>query len=145
MAINRKVISMKDIYLGRTIFCAAVFCVSVSLVGVLGGGGLAHGEDTSSITSPRVYQYTVRGQIRQLPKSPSGELFIRHEPIPEYVGRDGTVVGMRAMTMPFWLAEEVSVEGLSVGDTVEFVMRSQWEPKAKDTIIALKKIDELAH
>ncbi len=91
----------------------------------------------------QVQRYTVRGKIRQLPTTPSGEVFIRHEPIPAYRDRDGRVVGMHAMTMPFWLGEGVSLQGYEVNDTVEFVLESQWAPTPIDRIVSIRKLGDL--
>lgn len=88
-----------------------------------------------------VHRYVVRGTIRQLPAKPGGELFIRHEPIPDYMNREGKVVGMHAMTMPFWVADGVSIDGLAPGDQVEFTFESQWHPRPEDKIVAIRKID----
>jgi Cu/Ag efflux protein CusF len=87
-----------------------------------------------------VYRYEVKGVIRQLPDSPREEIFIRHEPIPDYVNAQGEKVGMHAMTMPFWVAEGVSLDGFAVGDTVAFSLESRWKPKASDKITKLEKI-----
>lgn len=97
--------------------------------------------DASVQASPDVHRYVVRGTIRQLPSKPGGELFIRHEPIPDYVNRDGKVVGMHAMTMPFWIAEGVSLDEFASGDRVEFTFESRWHPKPEDKIVAIRKID----
>jgi hypothetical protein len=80
--------------------------------------------------------YRVRGIIRQLPSEgpPPKDLKIQHEHIPEFRSADGTVhvnsdgvPGMRAMVMPFpLLAGDVSLEGLGVGDKIEFEFRVKW-------------------
>jgi Cu/Ag efflux protein CusF len=78
-----------------------------------------------NVQAPRTY--TVRGQIAQLPDpaKPSATLQIKHEAIDDFAGRDGSL-GMDSMTMPFPLAPGVSLEGLAVGDIVEFVFELDW-------------------
>ena len=74
-------------------------------------------------------EYTVRGQVVMVPdaSSPMSELQIRHEHIPDFVGWDGRVhtntdgvPGMKPMTMPFPVKDAAVLEGLRVGDKVEF-------------------------
>lgn len=68
--------------------------------------------------------YTVRGRVVQLPEpgKPASSLQIHHEPIDSYVRADGRL-GMNAMTMPFTPAPGLTLEGIAVGDVVEF----RWE------------------
>ena len=81
------------------------------------------------VESEDTRRYTVRGEVTALAASyqPANTLRIRHEAIPDFVGYDGEVVGMASMTMPFPVAEEVDVEGIEVGDRVEFTMEVAWE------------------
>jgi Cu/Ag efflux protein CusF len=60
---------------------------------------------------------------------------VYHEPIDNFVGADGKVVGMGTMTMPFPLAKGVSLEGLSVGDIVEVTFEVRWKshPRTQTT------------
>lgn len=76
--------------------------------------------------APEPHVYTVRGEIVSLPEAgnPRADLRIKHEAIDNY-RRGDKVVGMNAMTMPFPVAEGVSLEGLAVGDKVEFVFEVQ--------------------
>lgn len=87
--------------------------------------------------------YTIRGEIRRLPaegKSPR-ELWVYHEDIPDFKDSQGEVVGMEAMTMPFPLADEVSLEGFAVGDRVEGMLEVRWDGKPP---VVLSKIGKLA-
>ena len=79
--------------------------------------------------------YTVRGEVASVPSpsSPIDELRIRHEAIPDYADRTGQVVvnskgerGMAPMTMPFPVAEALSLEGIEPGDIVEFTFVVVW-------------------
>lgn len=70
--------------------------------------------------------YAVRGEIVRLPAEGSREIWIRHEPIPDFRNVSGEVVGMDSMTMPFTLATGESLEGLAVGARVEFRLEMRW-------------------
>ncbi len=70
--------------------------------------------------------YTVRGQIVQLPTSPTTEFQVRHEAIPDFQDRHGETVGMNVMIMPFPLARGVSIDGYELGDKIEIEMAVNW-------------------
>jgi hypothetical protein len=65
--------------------------------------------------------YVVRGEVRMLPspKKPTSMLVIRHEPIDEFENPDGSR-GMAGMEMPLAYAADVALDGLVVGNKVEF-------------------------
>lgn len=73
--------------------------------------------------------YTVRGEIRQLPdgENPAMGLQIRHESIPDFVNRDGDVVGMRPMIMQFTPAPDLDLSALVVGDKISFTFDVDWD------------------
>ncbi|MHA7811796.1 MAG: copper-binding protein [Phycisphaerales bacterium] len=77
----------------------------------------------------------IRGEITQLPDPsvPNSPFKIRHEQIRDFKTADGNVnvtaegiAGMRSMTMPFPLAEGVTLDGYGVGDKVEFDFVVNW-------------------
>jgi hypothetical protein len=70
----------------------------------------------------------VRGEIVTLPAGGAGprQIAVRHEAIPDFADRDGKVVGMGAMVMPFELAPGVAVEGMREGDPVELLLAVDW-------------------
>ena len=70
--------------------------------------------------------YRVRGEIARLPSEPGGDVSIRHESIPEFRDREGKVVGMMAMVMPFEVEPDGSLAGLAAGDRVEFRLELRW-------------------
>lgn len=76
--------------------------------------------------------YTVRGRIVMLPEAgkPLSDLQIHHEPIETLVNPNGTV-GMPAMIMPFPVAKGVSLDGLAVGDAVEFTFAHWTKPGSR--------------
>lgn len=96
----------------------------------------ASSQDGSSQEASTQNTYTVRGRVAQLPDRdgvPPKDLSITHEQIEDFVGASGEVPvrdgvrGMRSMTMPFpRLDEGVSLEGVEVGDPVEFELNVIW-------------------
>ena len=89
------------------------------------------------------HSYTVKGVIKALPGNgrAANELIVKHEPIPNYRDEAGNVVGMMAMTMPFYLAESVSTSGLAVGDNVELTVEQKLKPKFSEQVVVLKKLE----
>lgn len=89
--------------------------------------------------APAVYQ--VQGEILRLPDATSADLLIRHEAIPDFRDEAGKVVGMDAMTMPFAIAEGVSLAGLAPGDTVKFTLETAWErPRNAVQVVQIEKV-----
>lgn len=96
--------------------------VVLGCLGCVAGCGEA-GSESQESSLPPAQSYTVAGTIVELPSTepPGQDLSIRHDEIPEFVGRSGEATGMRAMTMPFpHIADDVSLEGLAVGTDVRF-------------------------
>jgi len=89
-----------------------------------------------------VYSLQVRGVVKALPGPgiAANEILVKHEPIPDYRDESGNVVGMMAMTMPFYLAKSVSLDGIAVGDVVEMVVEQRIKPKFSDSVVAIKEI-----
>lgn len=87
-----------------------------------------------------VERYEVRGEVVRLPSAEADALTVRHEAIPGFVGVDGQVVGMDSMTMPFPLAEGVALDGVEVGDKVEFTLEVAWEG---DPPYRITRVEEL--
>ena len=88
------------------------------------------------------FQYSIEGLIRSIPKDNQGvkELIIQHEAVPDYRDETGKVVGMHAMTMPFYLAEELPIEGLKAGDRVKFKLEAWQKPRFKELITQIEVI-----
>jgi len=105
--------------------CAAPFLVAAAAFCCAGCGG---GEPADQ-PAGEVVRYTVRGEVVALPspENPAAEFQVRHEPIPDFKS-GGEIVGMRAMTMPFPLADEVSLEEIAVGDIVELTFETTYSP-----------------
>ena len=86
--------------------------------------------------------YTVRGIVVGLPAAdkPASELTIRHEPIPAFMNREGRIVGMDSMEMPFTPARGVSLSGLAIGDTVEFTFEVRWKQSPFSQLTRIQKL-----
>ena len=97
--------------------------------------------------------YSVRGRIIELPEpgKPQREFKVHHEAIDGFVGADGKVVGMSAMTMAFPPGPGVTLSGLAIGDIVSLTFdvrrsngRFDWhatriEKLAADTQLEFRK------
>jgi Cu/Ag efflux protein CusF len=88
------------------------------------------------------FSYTVKGVIKALPGNgrAANEILVKHEPIPDYRDQSGKVVGMMAMTMPFYLSDKVSADGIHVGDAVEMVLEQRLAPRYTESVVSLKKV-----
>lgn len=95
-----------------------------------------------AVAADHVYTFRVKGVVKGLPGRglAANEILVKHEPIPEYRDDTGKVVGMMAMTMPFYLKDVAAVEGLAVGDSVELVVEQQMKPRFSDTVVSVKKL-----
>lgn len=94
-----------------------------------------------AVCAEDVYTFTVRGVVKALPGKglAANEILVKHEPIPEYRDESGKVVGMMAMTMPFYLSEKISLEGIKEGDAVEFVVEQRIKPTFTEQVISLTR------
>jgi Cu/Ag efflux protein CusF len=90
--------------------------------------GLAGCSRSSSVT---VHRYTTRGIVQQVPSENNStrSFRVKHEPIDRYT-KDGKIVGMNTMIMPFPLAEGVTVADIEPGDKV----RIRFEVRTDDYI-----------
>ncbi len=134
---KRVVLEMTSENLSSQLFTRPMNTLLTFVAGfLLFSSGLCHAQNTSL-----EHIYSVKGIIKKLPPSlDSRTLFIRHDPIPNYVDETGKAVGMSSMTMPFEVSRDVSLEGLNIGDSIEFTWVSRWEPKPFDQIVAIKKM-----
>jgi hypothetical protein len=89
------------------------------------------------------HTYTVRGQVVELPDpaSPGSGLYLQHEAVDNYVDRDGKVVGMDPMAMPFPVAAGVSLQGIAPADIVEFDLHVDWD--AEDLPVTITRVRKL--
>lgn len=89
------------------------------------------------------YYYTVKGIIKGMPGDglAANELLVKHQPIPDYRDDTGAIVGMMAMTMPFFLAEGVSLQGVKAGDAVELKVEQHLKPKFTEEVTSIEKVE----
>ena len=87
------------------------------------------------------YYYTVKGIIKGMPGDglAKNEMLVKHQPIPDYRDDSGAIVGMMAMTMPFYLKDGVSLEGIKAGDSVELKVEQHLTPKFTEEVVSIKK------
>ncbi len=76
----------------------------------------------------------------QLPEGPNADLLIRHEAIDGFADRDGKKVGMDPMSMPFPVAEGLSLAEVHPGDVVRCTLEVDWQQRSPVTITALEKL-----
>ncbi|MEL7473117.1 MAG: copper-binding protein [Planctomycetota bacterium] len=88
--------------------------------------------------------YETRGVVTSLPDpaNPIAEFRIQHEPIHDFLDKDGNMVGMNAMDMSFpALAPGVSIDGIGVGDKVVFAFDVAWDGDPRWSVTRIDKID----
>jgi hypothetical protein len=90
--------------------------------------------------------YTMRALVVQAPDAASiagnsaGGLYLYHEPIDDWVGRDGKRDGMDTMAMPFPVAGGVPLAGLAANDKVEVTLHVDWKADRPIEITRLRKL-----
>ncbi len=89
-----------------------------------------------------VHRYTVRGEVAALPRpgQPGSELLIHHETVPKFVDSGGQTVVMESMTMPFPLADGVSLGGIDRGDKVEMTFEVRWNGAPPLQVTAIREL-----
>ena len=112
---------------GSTRWLAAILVLLLVGCGERDETDATGGTDPYEADAPLEMTYYVRGIVIELP-SEGRDLVIRHESIPEFMNRDGEVVGMNSMQMSFPLGAEASLEGIAGGDKVRFVLEVDWDP-----------------
>ena len=114
---------------------ARAFRRTLFLLAILSLAGCSGGEESGRT-------YTVRGQVTQLPDpgNPGTGLYLNHEAIDDFVSRDGEMVGMDPMNMPFQVDEEVALEGIGAGDVVEVKLHVDWEADVAAEIVEIREL-----
>lgn len=109
--------------------------ITLAVVWALVGGAPVSAEQD-------VFTYKVKGIVKVLPHkgTASNEIIVQHEAIPDYRDDSGTVVGMSAMTMPFYLASGVKLDAVGVGDKVEMVLEQRLKPRFTEQVVSLTRI-----
>lgn len=96
------------------------------------------------VVNPEPATYSVRGVIRQVRPALDGktQLSILHEAIPDFVGITGEVVGMKSMTMPFTVADDVDLTGFEPGSRVQIQLSVDWDRAEPGLITAIETLPE---
>lgn len=100
----------------------------------------------------RMDVYTgVRGEIKSMPTDgiAGDDAKFRHAQIVDFKSADGSIpvtadgiAGMRSMTMPFPMADGVSLDGYSVGDKIKFDFEVSWDDgRASWEVTRIEKLD----
>lgn len=89
----------------------------------------------------RGQNYIVRAQVVALPGPANGNLLeLHHEPVDDFVTRDGKVEGMDSMTMPFLVAKNVLLRDIKPGDKIEVILHVDWQADRAVEITGLRKL-----
>lgn len=116
---------------------AVRLAVLLSILGILAIAGGCTGKGSDSGRT-----YTTRGQVVQLPDpaNPGTGLTLNHEAVDQFMDRQGEIVGMDPMSMPFPVAKDVSLEGIQVSDVVEFKLHVDWSQEPAAEITEIRKL-----
>jgi Cu/Ag efflux protein CusF len=98
---------------------------------------------STSALADTAYYYTVKGIIKGMPGDglAKNEMLVKHQPIPDYRDDTGMIVGMMGMTMPFYLKEGLSLDGLKAGDNVELKVEQHLQPQFSEEVVSIKKTE----
>lgn len=115
-------------------FRFAILLLALGIVGIV--GSCADKGSGSGRT------YTTRGQVVQLPDpaNPGTGLTLNHEAVDQFMDRQGEIVGMDPMSMPYPVAKDLSLEEIQVGDVVEFKWHVDWDAEPAVEIIELREL-----
>ena len=97
-------------------------------------------EPAPSASNAPVETYASRGKIVVLPDPKGALLQIHHEEISTFKAKDGRVVGMKQMIMPFPLASAAVLGDLKPGDAVEFTFTVDWSRTPPQEITIIKPL-----
>ena len=105
--------------------CGAAAAAALLLLVVAASGCRRDGGAPTAAGAPR--RYTVRGEVVRgvEPGGSSAEILFRHEAIDDFVDRDGRVMRMAPMVMPFEVGPALS-RGLAAGDKAEIRFTVDW-------------------
>jgi Cu/Ag efflux protein CusF len=89
------------------------------------------------------YVFTVKGIIKGLPGDgrAANEILVKHQPIPDYRDDTGAITGMMAMTMPFYVAESVSLKDFKAGDPIEMKVEQHLKPTFSEVVTSIKRVE----
>jgi Copper binding periplasmic protein CusF len=109
---------------------------------IVAAGGLAAGCGARGAAACGGRGYRLRGQVVAVAAGGGGPrlLTLRHEPVDDFVDRQGQVTGMDAMTMPFPVARGVSLAAIAPGDTVAVTLCVDWQAEPELAIVGLRRL-----
>ena len=118
--------------------------VWVAVVGVLLAGTGCGGPKDSADETPPPRSYQLRGTVRQIsdPGAANAQVWIHHEAVPDFVGIDGKVQPMQAMTMPFSVSDPLDISSLTPGTKVAFELTVNWSAGEPGLITAIETLPE---
>jgi Cu/Ag efflux protein CusF len=99
----------------------------LAVAALAAAAGCAAGSAPPAAEAAADATYTVRAEIVRLPAAPGGELYLRHESIPDFRDSKGETVGMASMTMPFSAPAALDLAGFAAGDRVEATFEVRWK------------------
>jgi hypothetical protein len=93
-------------------------------------------------TKPAGRDYTFRAQMVQAPDpaNPGAGLYLYHEAIDDWMGRDGKVEGMDSMAMSYPVAAGVPLTGIQTNDKVQVTIHVDWQADTPVEIIRIQKL-----
>lgn len=109
----------------------------------LGGIGCGpNGDSADENPPPRSYQ--LRGTVRQVsnPDGANAQVWIHHEAVEEFIGIDGEVRPMQAMTMPFSVSGTLGISTLTPGTKIAFELTVDWSADKPGLITAIETLPE---
>ena len=112
------------------------------LTALLAGCGATSEPESVDTQALEARTYSVHGVIKQLPDPDQAgvPLLVRHEAIPNFLNVYGQEAPMDAMTMPFTVSQEVSLEQFAVGDPIAFELEVDWNSSPALAITAIEKL-----
>jgi Cu/Ag efflux protein CusF len=99
----------------------------LAVAALAAAAGCAGGSAPPAAEAAADATYTVRAEIVRLPAAPGGELYLRHESIPDFRDSKGETVGMASMTMPFSAPAALDLAGFAAGDRVAATFEVRWK------------------
>ncbi|MBZ0113075.1 MAG: copper-binding protein [Thermoanaerobaculia bacterium] len=112
---------------------ALLFVATVSWVG-------CGGEPSPS--TPADASYRVQGVVQRITGDQRGyrEIVVRHQSVPDFRNREGEVVGMGSMAMPFAVAPALDLDDLAPQDQVAMTFEVRWEGEPVLLIVELEEL-----
>ncbi len=124
--------------LRRAFITAALTLAAGSLTITL--PGCSKSDPAPAASNAPAETYSSRGKIVSLPDPKGALLQIHHEEIPTFKSKDGRVVGMKQMIMPFPLPSGAALGDLKPGDAVEFTFTVDWSRTPPQEITIIKPL-----